>query len=104
MKSLAIKLIVTMSLLISVTGEAEAQNRQNCAPRQTVLERLSSKYGETRQSIGLGNRGVVMELFASTSTGTWTITVTTPDGLTCMIGAGNSYEKQTTPEPAGIRL
>lgn len=98
------KKLILAALAVFFAMPAWAQSRQNCAPRAVVLERLASKYGETRQSIGMGSRGVVMELFASDETGTWTITVTTPDGLTCMIGAGNSYEEQNSEEPVGQAL
>ena len=41
-----------------------------------VVKRLAEKYGESRQSIGMGQQGMVMETFASGETGSWTITVT----------------------------
>lgn len=68
--------------------------QQNCAPRETVTERLASLYGETRQAIGIvGDGGNVMEVFASDERGTWTITVTLPNGLTCLIGDGDAFER-----------
>ena len=46
----------------------------------------------TRQSIGLGDNNQVVEVFASTETGTWTITVTNPNGLTCLVASGQAFE------------
>ncbi|WP_375174985.1 hypothetical protein [Pseudooceanicola sp.] len=63
-----------------------------CAPRDIVLERLASTYGETRQSIGLGPNNQMVEVFASDDTGTWTITVTKPTGLTCLVASGQAFE------------
>lgn len=77
--------------LISTTDVA-AQGR-NCAPRDAVVERLASGYGETRQSVGLGANNAVVEVFASTETGSWTITVTVPGGLTCLVASGQSFER-----------
>jgi hypothetical protein len=57
-----------------------------------VIDRLASAYGETRQSIGLGANNQVVEVFASAETGTWTITVTNPNGLTCLVASGQAYE------------
>jgi hypothetical protein len=57
-----------------------------------VLKRLADKYGESRQSIGMGQKGVLMETFASDETGSWTITVTTPQGITCLVASGQAYE------------
>lgn len=77
---------------------------QNCSNREQVVERLSEKYGESRQSIGMAPKGRVVEVYASLETGTWTITVTSPNGVTCLVASGQSFENLDEPvEPAGIR-
>lgn len=77
---------------------------QNCSNRDQVVERLSEKYGESRQSIGMAPKGRVVEIYASLETGTWTITVTSPNGITCLVASGQSFENLEEPvEPAGIR-
>ena len=87
----------------SLSIPAQAQ-QQNCGARDTVVDRLSSKYGESRQSIGMAPKGRVVEVFASPKTGTWTITVTTPNGIMCLVASGQSYESLDEPaQPAGIR-
>lgn len=63
-----------------------------CAERAKVVERLTSNYGETVQSMGLGANNGMMEVFASEETGTWTITVTMPNGQTCLIASGQAFE------------
>ncbi len=73
--------------------EAQAQGMQNCAPRDTVVERLADKYGETRQSMGLGANNAVMEIFASVASGSWTITVTMANGVTCLVASGQAFEE-----------
>lgn len=70
------------------TGAAAA----TCAPRDVVIERLAERYGESRQSVGLGANNAVVEVFASDETGTWTITVTSVHGLTCLVASGQSFE------------
>lgn len=69
-----------------------AQPSGNCATRDRVVTRLAEGYGETRQSIGLGANNSIVEVFASSETGTWTITVTTPAGLTCLVASGQAFE------------
>lgn len=85
-------------ILIGVS--ADAQNARNCAPRDKVLDRLASGYGETRQSIGLGKNNAVIEVFASGETGTWTITVTSPNGQTCLVASGEAFETIAEALPA----
>ena len=79
---------------------AFAQPTNTCAPREAVVARLAESYGETRQSIGLGANNALMELFASAQTGTWTITVTMANGITCLIAAGQAFETLSETRPA----
>jgi hypothetical protein len=92
MKLNAFKIAGAALVVAMTTMQAQAQQARNCAPREMVVDRLADKYGETRQSMGLGAQGAVVEVFASGETGTWTITVTTPNGLTCLVASGQSYE------------
>lgn len=87
-----IRMTMGLGLMALAAQQVSAQTARNCAPREVVLERLAEGYGETRQSIGLGAQGAVVEVFASSDTGTWSITVTMPDGLTCLVASGQSFE------------
>ncbi len=78
--------------LIWATQNAQAQ-APNCAQRAVVVERLQDRFGETRQSIGLGRNNAVVEIFASAATGTWTILVTMPNGMSCLVASGESWEE-----------
>lgn len=71
-----------------------------CAPRADVVAHLAQKFSETRRSMGLAANSTVMEVFASDATGTWTITVTTPQGITCLIASGQSFEPVVEQQPA----
>lgn len=66
---------------------------QHCAPRDKVIERLATKYGETRRSMGLGSNNAVMEIFASDESGSWTITVTMTSGVTCLVASVQAFEE-----------
>ena len=83
------------ALLIASTASAglaqTAAPVHNCAPHAVVVERLASDYGESRQSIGLGDDNSVIEVFASLESGTWTITVTVPGGPTCLVASGQAF-------------
>ena len=89
---LALSLGVGAMILATQHAFAQQQPNRNCAERARVLERLASTYGESRQSIGLGANNAVIEVFASVETGTWTITVTTPAGQTCLVASGQAFE------------
>lgn len=96
--------VLTTVLALGLAASAAAQG-QNCGQRQAVIQRLADGYGESRQSIGMAPQGRVVEVFASLETGTWTITVTTPNGLTCLVASGQSYENlDEALQPTGTRM
>lgn len=91
---------LTAFLTICVATAATAE--PNCGPRAAVIAHLSENFGESRQSIGMGQEGRVVEVFASIETGSWTITVTLPNGTTCLVAAGRSFEVVAeAPIPSG---
>jgi hypothetical protein len=71
-----------------------------CGPRDQVLTHLADTYGETRRSVGIANNNAVMETFASAASGSWTITVTLPDGRMCLVASGQGFEAVTEELPA----
>ncbi|CUH83054.1 hypothetical protein [Thalassovita mediterranea] len=89
-----------VALLLSAQS-AQATAPNICAPRDKVVDKLATDYGESRQSIGLGRDNAVVEVFASTSSGTWTITVTRADGMTCLVASGQAFETLAEAAPAG---
>lgn len=91
------KMLHTLPVLLLCTGAAQAQTQ--CGSRQMVLETLTNRYGESRQAIGLAANSTVMEMFASEA-GSWTITVTMPDGMVCLLASGENFETLREPLPA----
>lgn len=72
-------------------GQAAAQARQNCAPRDRVIAFLAERYGEGLQAMGLSG-SAVMELYANRATGTWTLVATGPEGIACLVASGQAFE------------
>ncbi len=88
------------ALLAATAAPAQSSTQsRNCAQHSTVVERLAAAYGESRQSIGIGANNMVVEVFASVSTGSWTITATAAGGLTCLVASGQAYELLVEPLP-----
>jgi len=86
--------------LILLTQSGQAQPAPQCGPRAAVLAQLAEKYGETRRSVGVAANNMVMEIFASAQSQSWTITVTTPQGQTCLVASGTGFEPIEEPLPA----
>jgi hypothetical protein len=88
--------------LIMAPNLAAAQTRNMCAERGAVMAKLAQHYGETRRSMGLAANNGIIELHASNDTGSWTITVTHPNGMTCLVAAGSSFEVVEEELPASL--
>lgn len=88
--------------LLAAVAPLGAEAQQNCAPRDAVLQRLAERYGESRRSIGLAPQGRVVEVFASGDSGSWTITVTLPNGVTCLVASGQAFEALDEALPEGV--
>lgn len=84
--------LASVFALVGLPAPGLAQSAQNCAPRAIVVDRLNERYGESRQSVGLTHSNTMIEVFASTDTGSWTITATQANGMTCLVASGQSFE------------
>ena len=66
----------------------------NCAERTSVVERLETKYSEHLTVGGLqktNDAHSVMEIWASSETGTFTVLVTSAYGVSCIVAAGTNF-------------
>jgi len=94
MKRVTIASLISLGLVTGVAAPSFAQGA-SCASRTMIVDRLSKKYGETRQSAGLNQNNGMVEVFASDDTGTWTILVTMPNGTSCLMAAGKAWQGET---------
>ena len=63
-----------------------------CGQRAQIVGQLRARFGEEVRAVGLAGQTRIVEVFASAETGSWTITVTSVDGVTCLIASGQHYE------------
>lgn len=87
--------------LLSLTPIAEAEGTQPCAARGEVVRKLEERFGETLRSIGLQQDDNLVEIYSSEQTGSWTILMTRPDGISCLIAAGRLWEETGAPARPG---
>ena len=80
---------LTLSVL-ALTPTAAAQQTL-CSPRDNVVGQLAKKYSEAPAAIGVTNKGGLMEVWTARDGGTWTIFVTTPQGMSCFVAAGEGW-------------
>jgi hypothetical protein len=68
-----------------------------CSDYGEVRRQLGTRYGEAPISLGLQSNGNLLQVFASSRSGSWTIVSTSPSGLSCIVAAGRGWEAATPP-------
>lgn len=98
MRFLKFCLPILLALPLS-PGAVQAQARAGvpCAERRMATSQLHELYGERRIGYGLAANGSVIELFAAPN-GSFTLFATLPDGVSCLIATGQSWEPPPEPE------
>jgi hypothetical protein len=93
--------MVHLSLAIAATAmELAAQPAQSvCAERESLLANLAREYREAPSALGVTNTGNIIELLRTNDGKTWTLLSTRPDGTSCVVAAGESWED--LPQVAG---
>ncbi len=85
------KTLLATFLGLMLPLQVQAQPMQNiCTERSEVLGHLATKYSEAPVAMGLANNGGVIEVLSSDTS--WTIIITMPNGVSCMLAAGESWE------------
>ena len=103
MKTIRVLAMLLSAGLILATGTAAAQRtavQQMCAPRDVLVSNLSKSYQEQPLGRGLSATGNLVELLTGPS-GSWTMLMTRPNGLTCVIGVGEAWH-EVTPHVVGL--
>ena len=64
----------------------------SCAPRTELLKQLSVRFSEAPIAAGLASNGALIEVLTSGNGSTWTIIVSKPNGASCLVAAGESWQ------------
>ncbi|MEN9763515.1 MAG: hypothetical protein RI906_3341 [Pseudomonadota bacterium] len=64
---------------------------QECVNTVDAYISLSQNYGEDRVVVSVLPDGRIIELWGNPETQTWSMMVTTPDGISCGVGSGVGY-------------
>ena len=85
--------VIAVSLLLyEIFDIPSASAEPACGDRTVILKELAKLYSERPQAMGLSADGKVIEVLIS-STGSWSILVNHPNGLTCLVALGENWER-----------
>jgi len=82
---------ITVCILGALFFSLPAYAQAVCGERSALLKQLDGKYKEAPISMGLAANGSVVEVTRSDK-GTWSLLLTNPAGLTCLMAAGEHWE------------
>ncbi len=82
-----------LALIAHSASAQTSQGRPQCNDRKQVLNLLAQKYKEAPVASGVTNNGGLVEVLTDAKGGTWTIIVTTPQGVSCLVAAGEGWRK-----------
>jgi hypothetical protein len=102
-------ILLTVAAIVSVLLSWSAQAASDiphggapsavCGDRTAVLTTLGGRYAERTEAMGLAGNGTVVEVL-SYEDGTWTIIMTTPNGVSCLLAAGDYWQRLPKQEAA----
>lgn len=104
MRLSALACLLPLSLTFAAPALAENAGRQ-CDTRKEMLSTLSEEYGEEPMAVGQHINGGTIELLSQGGDGTWSLIVTSPEGWSCLLAAGESWrelriQQSRNPTPA----
>ncbi len=88
---------IIAGLVLSVVASsgnalADQPNQTNCTDRSSALSHLSKTYREQPVAMGLASSGGIVEVLTNDKGSSWSIIVTMPSGVTCLVAAGEGWE------------
>ncbi len=95
------KRILTAGLVFGMIATGPPVQAASCALREQIVEKLTGTYDEALTATGLQNAESLVEIWTSKESGTFTILVTRPNGISCVVSAGEHWtpvERKSAPE------
>lgn len=90
---------IAAALLLIAMSAAAAQAQSVCGDRAKIIKVLAGKYKETPAAFGIAGSRNLVELFTSPS-GSWTMLMTEPKGVTCILATGQGWEELPVTPPS----
>lgn len=93
--------ILALGAGLALVSTSAAMAQPQCDQRDSVLKVLQQKYKESPVALGVTHNGGLVEVLTTGSGTTWSIIVTTPQGMSCLVAAGEGWKamQQVALEP-----
>lgn len=86
-------MILAAAAALGFTSYGAAHAQRPCQEREAVLAKLAKDFDESPVAIGMAANGGVLEVLADGSgQNSFTIIVTMPNGVSCLLASGRHFE------------
>lgn len=95
------KRLLSSALIFGMAAIAPPAFAANCAPRDGLVERLQEQYSERLTAGGLQKSSTVdtvIEVWSSAHSGSFTVLMTHPTGISCVVASGENYFEVEAPK------
>lgn len=91
-------LIAAAAAAFCLAGVSDAKAGAPCQARSKVLAKLAKNFSEAPVAIGMASNGGVLEVLAGRpdANASFTIILTMPNGLSCLLASGKHFEMLPT--------
>ncbi len=84
-------MIAALALGLLVHTAAPVRAQPVCMPHDELTERLYATFAEVPAANAIANNGALVELFATRDRSSWTLAMTRPGGMRCVLVAGEAW-------------
>lgn len=92
MACLFLALLLALMYVIATPAKPQVPPPQTpCGPTKQMTDMLKAQFGETPAFAGLTDANSPVLIFTNPDTGTFSITIRRPGGVTCLMTAGDSW-------------
>lgn len=82
---------LALGLLVQPAAAVRAQ--PVCMPHDELTKQLYAKFAEAPTANAIANNGALVELFATRDRSSWTLAMTRPGGMSCVLVAGEEWNR-----------
>lgn len=72
---------------------APVNAQSTCGSRAELVRHLARNFHEAPAAAGIADNGALLEVFASRDGETWTVAVTLPNGIACLVATGQQWQE-----------
>ena len=83
-----------VALAVIGAGASQAAARNMCM-KHADLEVVLEKHKESQAAIGVASNGSLVEVYATADGSTWSIVMTNPRGISCVVAIGQDWDQRS---------